>query len=160
MLKSPFAPEEQGIVGRPPVLSYGLASLTTQSISENFMTRATVHRWSDLPTDAPMPLLERQRVVGARMMISRLVLLHGFSVPIHAHENEQISCVLSGKLRFHIQDGIGGATRTIEVGAGEVLVLPPWVPHGAEAIEDCVALDLFSPPSQATGIDMQTAITA
>ena len=121
------------------------------------MIPATLYRWSDLPTDAPMPLLERQRVIGEKMMISRLILQHGFSVPIHAHENEQISCVLSGKLRFHIQDGTGGATRTVDVGAGEVLVLPSWVPHGAEAIEDCVALDLFSPPSQATGIDMKTA---
>jgi quercetin dioxygenase-like cupin family protein len=119
------------------------------------MNTATLHRWTDLPTDAPMPHMERQRVIGEKMMISRLVLKRGFSVPIHAHENEQISCILSGKLRFHIQDGIGGATRILEVGAGEVLVLPPMVPHGAEVIDDCVALDLFSPPSQTTGVDMK-----
>ena len=121
------------------------------------MNTATLHRWTDLPTDTPMPLLERQRVIGEKMMISRLVLRRGFSVAIHAHENEQISCIVSGKLRFHIQDGSGGATRTVEVGAGEVLMLPSMVPHGAEAIEDCVALDLFSPPSQTTGIDMKLA---
>ena len=79
----------------------------------------------------------------------------GCSVPIHAHENEQISCIVSGKLRFHIQDGSDGAARILEVGAGEVLVLPSLVPHGAEAIEDTVALDLFSPPSQTTGIDVK-----
>ena len=119
------------------------------------MNAATLHRWSDLPIDSPMALLERQRVIGERMMISRIVLKRGCSVPIHAHENEQISCIISGKLRFHIQDGSNGATRTLDVGAGEVLVLPSLVPHGADAIEDCVALDLFCPPSQTTGIDVK-----
>ena len=104
-----------------------------------------------------MPLLERKRVVGEKMMISRLVLKQGCSVPIHSHENEQISYIVSGKLQFHIQDGPNGATRTVEVGAGEVLILPSMVPHGADAIADCVALDLFSPPSQTTGIDMKLA---
>lgn len=118
------------------------------------MKQATIQRWTELPFDVPMPLLERKRVIGDRMMISRIELKHGCSVPIHAHENEQISCVLSGTLRFHLQDGIAGETRTIDVFPGEVLVLPAMVPHGADAIEDCVVLDLFSPPSQLTGIDV------
>lgn len=100
-----------------------------------------------------MALLSRQRVIGERMMISRIKLQRGCKVPMHSHANEQISCVMSGRLRFSLQDGPGGAARTLEVGAGEVLVLPSGVPHGAEAVEDCVVLDLFSPPSQTTGID-------
>src|SRR5437763_777094 len=99
------------------------------------MNTATLHRWNDLPADSPMPLLELKRVIGENMMISRIVLKRGCSVPVHAHENEQISYIVSGKLRFHIQDGVGGATRTLEVGAGEVLILPSMVPHGADAIE-------------------------
>jgi quercetin dioxygenase-like cupin family protein len=102
-----------------------------------------------------MPLLERKRVIGEKMMLSRIELKRACSVPMHAHENEQISCVLSGTLRFHLQDGVGGATRTLDVRPGEVLVLPSLVPHGADAIEDCVVLDLFSPPSQTTGIDVK-----
>jgi quercetin dioxygenase-like cupin family protein len=118
------------------------------------MNTATFHRWSDLPMDTPMPLLERQRVIGDKMMISRVFLKRGCVVPVHHHDNEQISCIVSGTLRFHIQDGENGAIRTQDVGAGEVLMLPSMVPHGAEAIEDCVVLDLFSPPSQTTGIDV------
>jgi quercetin dioxygenase-like cupin family protein len=117
------------------------------------MPTASLHRWDQLPTESPMPFLDRQRVLGEKMMISRLDLRRGFSVPIHAHENEQMSCILSGRLRFFIQDGKDGTTRTVEVGPGEVLVLPAMVPHGAEVIDDCIALDLFSPPSQATGVD-------
>ena len=119
------------------------------------MSPATFHRWSDLPTDVPMPLLSRKRVIAEKMMVSRIELKRDCSVPVHAHENEQISCVISGILRFHLHDGPGGAARTLDVGPGEVLVLPAMVPHGADAIEDCVVFDLFSPPSQTTGIDVK-----
>lgn len=118
------------------------------------MNAAAYYRWSDLPADSPMPLLERQRVIGEKMMVSRVFLKRGCFVPVHHHENEQISCIVSGKLRFHIQDDSSGNTRFLDVGAGEVLMLPAMVPHGAEAIEDCVVLDLFSPPSATTGIDV------
>lgn len=118
------------------------------------MTPATIHRWSALSPDVPMPLLSRKRVIADKMMISRIELQRGCSVPVHAHENEQITCVLSGRLRFHLQEG--SATRMQDVGPGEVLVLPAMVPHGADALEDTVVLDLFSPPSQTTGIDVKT----
>ncbi|MFI4891870.1 MAG: hypothetical protein ACIAQ0_00340 [Phycisphaerales bacterium JB058] len=36
---------------------------------------------------------------------------------------------------------------------GQAIVLPPNVPHGAEALEETIILDLFSPPSEKTGID-------
>lgn len=116
-------------------------------------TQAASFRWSDLTTDTPMPLLERQRIIGQKMMISRVLLRKGCDVPMHAHENEQISCVMSGKVRFGVGDPGGGQRRELTLGAGEVLHLPPNVPHGAVALEDSLVLDLFSPPSQATGID-------
>lgn len=109
-----------------------------------------VHRFADLPTDSPMPLLERQRVIGSQAMISRIVLRKGCLVPVHQHENEQFSAILSGTLRFTF--GPGG-TPPIDVNAGEVLHLPANCPHGAEALEDTVVLDIFSPPSATTGID-------
>ena len=119
------------------------------------MPTAVYHRWTDLPIDKPMPLMERQRVMAEKAMVSRLVLKRGFSVPVHAHENEQISLVVSGRLRFHIEDSPGATFRILEVGAGEVLVLPSMVGHGAEALEDTVVFDIFSPPSQTTGVDQK-----
>ncbi len=99
-----------------------------------------------------MELAERRRVIGEKAMISHITLRRGFVVPTHAHENEQFSAVLTGRLRFGI--GVdGGARRDITVGPGEVIHLRSNVPHSAEALEDTVVLDIFSPPSQRTGID-------
>lgn len=106
-----------------------------------------------LPADRPMALLERRRVVGRQAMLSHVRLGKGCLVPTHAHENEQFACILSGKLRFGIGPESSPQRRTVDVGAGEVMVLPAGVPHSAEALEDTVVLDVFSPPSEKTGID-------
>lgn len=114
-------------------------------------TSARVERWSALPVDAPMPRLERRRLIGERAMISHITLHQGCDVPMHAHENEQMSCVLSGRLRFTVREPSGD--RVVDVGPGEVIHLPPNLPHGAVALEETIVLDIFSPPSAATGID-------
>jgi len=112
---------------------------------------ATLHDWSDLPTDRPMPLISRQRVVGKHMMLSRVTLEPGFSVPVHAHANEQIAVVLEGSITFTIEEDSG--PRTLHATAGQSVVLPPNLPHGATTEEGCVILDCFSPPSETTGVD-------
>ncbi len=110
-------------------------------------------RWNNVSPDRPLPKIERRRLIGEKMMISHVTLLRGFSVPAHQHENEQISCVLSGRFRFWIgAEGSAGRRETI-VESGEAILFPSNVPHGGEAIEDTVILDMFSPPSEATGID-------
>jgi len=114
---------------------------------------AAVFRWTEMKTDAPLPLLERQRVIGERMMISRVVLKQGCDVPLHHHENEQMSVVVSGRLRFGLGNPGDADRREVEVGAGEVLHLPGNVPHSALALEETVVLDVFSPVSEGTGID-------
>lgn len=98
-----------------------------------------------------MPLLERRRVIGERAMISHVTLHQGCFVPTHRHDNEQITCVLRGRLQFEVGDG--DESRTLIVSEGEVLHLPSGVPHSAEALLETVVLDVFSPPSETTGID-------
>jgi quercetin dioxygenase-like cupin family protein len=111
--------------------------------------QAKVSRWSDLPVDAPMALLERRRVIGEKSMVSHITLKKGFFLQSHSHENEQVSCVLSGKLKFGLKGG------DAVIGPGEVILLPSNLPHSAEALEDTVVLDIFSPPSAGTGIDQK-----
>jgi quercetin dioxygenase-like cupin family protein len=103
--------------------------------------------WKDLAHDEPMPALERRRIVGADAMISHVTLHRGCKVPVHSHANEQFTCVVSGRVRFLLADG----ERVL--GGGDFIHLPSHVPHGAEAIETAVVLDVFAPPSAATGID-------
>src|SRR6266700_2815236 len=86
------------------------------------------------------PLLQRQFVVGQEMMLARVLLKKGCIVPEHSHHNEQITYVLEGALKFWI-DG-----KVIVVNSGEVLTIPPHMPHKAEALADTVDLDVFSPP--------------
>jgi len=100
-----------------------------------------------------MDLLERQRVIGDKAMLSRVTLTKGCYVPTHAHDNEQFACVISGKLRFGLGADGSNDRREVVVSAGEVMLLPANTPHSAEAMEDTIVLDVFSPPSEKTGID-------
>lgn len=115
--------------------------------------KAVAYRWSELPKDVPMPLLERRRVIGEQAMVSHVTLKKGCFVPTHAHVNEQMSCILSGRLKFTLGDEKSPSRETLMVGPGEIIHLPSNVPHAAEAIEETVVLDIFSPPSATTGID-------
>jgi|ERR1700722_1189939 len=96
--------------------------------------------WKSIPLEDLNPLLQRQFVVGQDLMLARVLLKKGCIVPEHSHHNEQITYVLDGALKFWI-DG-----KEIVVNAGEVLTIPPHMPHKAEAIEDTVDLDVFNPP--------------
>ena len=110
-------------------------------------------RWNEQPDDHPMPLLARKRVIGQQAMISRVFLKKGCDIPTHAHENEQIAIVISGKARFGLGAEGSAARSELIVGADEVLHLPSNVPHSRYAMEDTLIIDVFSPPSQKTGID-------
>ena len=96
--------------------------------------------WSSVELEELNPLLQRQFIVGNRVMVARLVLRKGCIIPLHSHHNEQVSCVLEGGLKFWI-DG-----KEVVVHAGEVLTIPPHMPHKAEAVVDTIALDVFDPP--------------
>ncbi len=115
--------------------------------------RATRYRLDDLPQDSPAPQVRRRRIMGDKAMIRELVIEKGGSAPIHHHDNEQIIMLLSGRLRVTVGDAEGGGEREVVLEGGDVMVLPSNVPHGAEALEDCRVIDIFSPPSETTGID-------
>ncbi len=114
------------------------------------MHSATAYRWDDLPKESPIPTLERRRVIGEQVMISEILLKPGCMVPMHAHANEQMACVMRGRIRFTVGDD----RDSIVLGGGEVLHLPANCPHAAEALEETLVLDVFSPPSETTGIDV------
>ena len=100
------------------------------------------HKWKDVELEHLNPLLDRQLITGEQLMISRVLLKKGCVVPEHSHVNEQLTYILEGALKFWI-DG-----REIVVRAGDVLCIPPHMPHKAEAVEDTVDLDVFYPPRQ------------
>ena len=105
----------------------------------------TFYRWESMPRERVTDTFDRRLITGDRVMLAHVYLKKGCQVPRHFHENEQVSYILDGELKFWI--GEDGAEE-ITVRAGEVLHIPSNVPHAAEAVSDVFALDVFSPPRQ------------
>ena len=105
----------------------------------------THHRWNDIPKEKLSEVLDRRLITGDRMMLAHVYLKKGCVVPRHSHENEQLTYILEGGLRFWIG---ADESQVIDVREGEVLHIPSHVPHKAEALEDTLDVDIFSPPRQ------------
>lgn len=105
---------------------------------------ATWHRWEDMPKETVTDMLDRRLITAEKMMLAHVYLKKGCIVPQHSHDNEQLTYILDGALKFWI----GEEKREQIVRSGEVLVIPGGVLHMAEALEDTLDVDIFSPPRQ------------
>jgi quercetin dioxygenase-like cupin family protein len=109
------------------------------------VTIAKHYRWAELPAEQLKGGLTRRLITGERMMIAHVHFKKGDDVPLHSHENEQITYILEGALHFWL--GAKGEHEII-VRSGEVLVIPSNLPHRAQALEDTLDVDVFNPPRQ------------
>jgi quercetin dioxygenase-like cupin family protein len=100
------------------------------------------YNWAAISTEKMNPLFSRQVIHTEQMTIARLWLGKGAVVPMHHHENQQVTMLKSGALEFEM-DG-----QRFVLHPGDVLVIPPHVPHRVEALEDSTATDLFTPPRE------------
>ncbi len=98
-----------------------------------------LHRWNDIPVEQLNPLVARQVVHTQRLTIALLRMKQGAIVPRHQHENEQVTTLEEGRLKFIFDES------ECILAAGETLEIPSNVPHAVEALEDSLALDLFAP---------------
>jgi quercetin dioxygenase-like cupin family protein len=101
-----------------------------------------LHDLNTLAGEQMNPLTYRQVVHSAQMTVSKLALKTGAVVPLHHHVNEQLSIVLRGRLRFEFP------AATVEVAAGQIMEIPPNLPHRVEVLEDCDVIDMFAPPRE------------
>jgi unsaturated pyranuronate lyase len=99
----------------------------------------TLHRWDEIALEKVTEMISRKIVSGEREMLAQIYLKRGALVPIHTHDSEQMTYILQGALRFLV-DG-----EEVIVREGEVLHIPSRLPHQAEALEDTLELDVFSP---------------
>lgn len=118
----------------------GVAQKNTVSPVRSGKAQLRYAKWAEIEKEQLNPLLERHFVCGENVMLARVLLKKGCVVPEHSHVNEQITFIMEGALKFWI-DG-----KIIVVSAGEVLAIPPHMPHKAEALEDTVDYDVFNPP--------------
>ena len=105
----------------------------------------TFYRWNEMPKEQVSEMLDRRLITGDRMMLAHVYLKKGCLVPQHKHENEQLTYILEGALRFWIGEN---REQEVVVSAGEVLHIPSNVPHEALALEDTLDVDVFSPPRE------------
>jgi quercetin dioxygenase-like cupin family protein len=98
--------------------------------------------WKNVEREQLNPRIDREMLVGNKIMLARVLMKKGAHVPMHQHHNEQVTYILEGALKFAI-DG-----KEIVVHAGEVLCIPSNIPHEAWALEDTVDLDVFDPPRE------------
>jgi quercetin dioxygenase-like cupin family protein len=106
-------------------------------------TACTLTSWDDVPRERVTDLLDRQLITGERVMLAHVHLKRGCVVPKHRHENEQFTYIIDGALRFSLgEDG----QEEVVVRSGQVLHIPGNVWHEAEALEDTLDMDVFSPP--------------
>ncbi len=113
-----------------------------RSVEHAMSTSFTLHRWENIAPDKVTAMISRKVVSGAREMLVQVYLKKGAMIPKHAHESEQMTYVLQGRVKFLV------AGDEVLVSEGEVLVIPSGVEHQAEVLDDTFEIDFFSPARQ------------
>ena len=109
-------------------------------------TKSAQHlNWEAMPKEQLNDDIQRRLITGDNMMIAHVYIKAGGVVPMHSHHNEQITYILDGALKFLLGED---QDEEVIVRAGEVLVIPPHLPHSATALEDTVDVDVFNPPRE------------
>jgi len=95
--------------------------------------------WENVKKEVLNDKLARKVISGEKITMAQIFLAKDAVVPLHHHEQEQVSSVMTGALRFELEG------KEMVLRAGEVLLIPSNVPHRVVALEDSMALDVFSP---------------
>ncbi len=103
------------------------------------MAEISKYSWDKVKKEKLSETFYRPLVYGEKVMVAQLDIRKGSVVPEHMHENEQITWIMKGKLHFKI-DG-----KEMDVGQGEIVIIPPNIKHEAIALEDTLDVDVFSP---------------
>jgi len=98
-----------------------------------------LYSWENVKKEVLNDKLARKVISGEKITMAQIFLAKDAVVPLHHHEHEQFSSVLKGALKFELEG------KEMVLGAGEVLLIPSHVPHRVVALEDSMALDVFSP---------------
>ena len=100
------------------------------------------YRWEAVPAEALDDKVTRRMIVGEKEMLVHWTFRKGCLAARHQHPHEQVVMMLTGRLRLTVGD-----EETV-MGPGDLVLIPPEVPHEAEALEDTEVIDIFSPPRE------------
>ncbi len=95
---------------------------------------------SDSNYRTALPGIEMKTLVfGEQTLLTEFRLRAGSPLPLHSHPHEQTGYLVAGRIRLVI----GGEVH--EVSPGDGWCIPANVEHGAQVIEDAIAIEVFSP---------------
>lgn len=99
--------------------------------------------WNKVNEEAVNPKMKRKFIYGEKIMIAKMEFEDGFMVPWHSHENEQITEVYEGIIRFWFDMD---EEHYLDLSSGESVIIAPNRKHKALMIGKVVETDIFSPP--------------
>lgn len=111
-------------------------------ISLHCATLPSLYALDQQPIEDVSPGLRRRYLTGAHSTFVEWIAEKGATVPLHHHENEQITWITKGSCEVYSQG------KKYVVKAGEIMIIPPNVPHEFHFTEDTIDIDIFTPQRQ------------
>lgn len=88
----------------------------------------------------PLPGIQMKTLCyGERTLMTEFILERGRTLPVHRHPYEQTGYLVKGRIRLRI------GQEEHETRPGDSWCIPADVEHGAQILEDSVAVEVFSP---------------
>jgi len=94
---------------------------------------------NDITAKEILPGFSGRFLHGEKHTLAFWDISKGSRLPEHQHVHEQITYIVEGELEMNI----GGETFVFT--AGTAHIIPSDTPHSAVALQDCKAIDSFSP---------------
>lgn len=115
-----------------------LSNLDSTAVFKRFS--GMIQKKADGKYIVPLPGIEQKTLVyGKNTLMTKFKLKKGAEIPPHRHPHEQTGYLVSGRIRMCIDADVH------ELEAGDAWCIPGGVEHGADAVEDAVAVEAFSP---------------
>jgi quercetin dioxygenase-like cupin family protein len=112
------------------------------NVSLHYAASPHMYQLDVQPIEQVSELLQRQYLSGSNLAFVKWTAQKGAIVPLHRHANEQITWITQGVAEVYSQG------RKYIMRAGDVMVIPPNVPHEFVFVEDTIDIDIFAPGRQ------------
>lgn len=113
--------------------------IPAQEISKHYSAMPNLYMLDAVSKEKLSDKITRQYVMGSQSMFVKWTLKKGAVISLHFHPSEQITWITKGSVKVLSQG------KQFIVKAGEILIIPPHVPHAFYALEDTIDIDFFSP---------------
>jgi quercetin dioxygenase-like cupin family protein len=111
-------------------------------ISGHMAAGLSLYHLDAQPIEQVSLLIQRQYLHGSQSTFAKWIVKKGAVVPLHHHANEQITWITQGEAEVYSQG------KNYVMHAGDIMIIPPNVPHEFRFTQDTIDIDIFSPQRQ------------